>query len=59
MHNNDTRQIQNKVYFKPRINKSIGKIGVVYRGFELRKNIDESLKPLNWPSFEEKYKKYN
>ena len=33
-HNYDTRQIQNKVYFKPRINKSIGEKKLVNRGFE-------------------------
>ena len=47
MHNYDMRQIQNKVYFKPRINKSIGKERLVYGGFELWKNITEFLKLLN------------
>ena len=58
-HNYDTRQIQNNVYFKPKINKSIGKKRLVYGAFELWKNIDESLKLLNWPSFKKNTKKYN
>ena len=53
-HNCALRQEQNKVYFKPRINKSMKEEMLVYEDFELWKNIDEFRKPLNWPTFKEK-----
>ena len=35
IHSHNTRQTQNAVYFKPRVNKSIGKELLVYRGANL------------------------
>ena len=57
IHNHNTRQTQNAVYFKPRVNKSIGKELLVYRGAKLWENIDNSIKSLTWYSFKKRFKR--
>ena len=57
MHTHNTRQTQNAVYFKPRVNKSIGKELLVYRGAKLWENIASSIKSLSWYSFKKRFKR--
>ena len=57
IHSHNTRQTQNAVHFKPRVNKSIGKELLVYRGAKLWENIDKSIKSLGWYSLKKWFKR--
>ena len=58
IHVHNTRQVENITFYKPRINKSIGKNLLVYRGNSIWNEINNSIKKLNWNSFKKQYKKH-
>ena len=55
IHEHNTRFTKNSGYFLSRVNKSIGKRQLRYRGLRLW-NISPELKELNWILFKKKYK---
>ena len=56
IHSHNTRTKHNLVYFKPRVQTSIGKKSLTYRGYELWGKIDYKVKKSPWLSFKKKHK---
>ena len=55
IHVHNTTQVENITFYKPRINKSIGKNLLVYRGNSIWNEINNSIKRLNWNSFKKQF----
>ena len=58
IHIHNTRQAENIIFYKPRINKSIEKNLLVYSGNSIWNEINNFIKKLNWYSFKKQYKKH-
>ena len=57
VHDHKTRQLTKSVYFKPSVDKNIGKETILNREGSLSGEIDVNIKTANWTSFKTQYKK--
>ena len=51
VHDHNTKQLTKNVYFKPTVNKNIGRETILYRGGSLWGEIGMNIKTANWASF--------
>ena len=51
VHDHNTRQLSQNVYFKPSVSKNIGRETILYGGVSLWGEIRMNIKNANWASF--------
>lgn len=56
IHYHNTRQVENSVFFLPRVNKEIAQNLLAFRGTKLWTSINHETKILHWSSFKKRYK---